>query len=52
MDDDFDDNDWQSLGAGIFNTGESLLESASEALASDRVKVSGDEVFEGLKTEM
>ena len=49
MDDDFDDNDWQSLGAGIFNTGESLLESASEALASDRVKVSGDEVFEGLK---
>jgi colicin import membrane protein len=49
MDDDFDDSDWQSLGAGIFNTGESLLESASEALASDRVKVSGDEVFEGLK---
>ena len=49
IDDDADDSDWQSTGASIFRTAQDILMGVSKATESDRIKVTGDEVFEGLK---
>lgn len=49
IDDDADTSDWQSAGSAMFRTAQDLLSGLSKATKSDRIKVTQDEVLEGLK---